>query len=267
MKREKYKLTTEDFIKKSIEKHGDKYDYSNVVYKNKRTPVNIFCKKHEIIFQQLAGNHMRGQGCPLCGKEIAKKRDGDYKNARKTTEQFKKELLDLFGNKYELLSEYINNKTKVQIYCHNVNCNGEEHGVFEAKPNDLIHKHGCPRCVNSLLEKEIAEFLKENNISFVHNKKFPEWLGKQHLDFYIPKYNIAIECQGRQHYTSVDFGGKGKEFAEKEFLKIKKLDEIKANKCKDNNVKLFYYTREQIKNDNTFNNKQEILENILKIKI
>lgn len=59
------KLTTESFIKKSIEVQGDKYDYSKVEYKNTRTPVEIFCKVHGY-FTQIPSNHLQGQGCPKC---------------------------------------------------------------------------------------------------------------------------------------------------------------------------------------------------------
>lgn len=35
----------EVFIKKATDKHGGKYDYSKVVYKNNTTPVDIVCNK------------------------------------------------------------------------------------------------------------------------------------------------------------------------------------------------------------------------------
>jgi hypothetical protein len=40
------KLTTEEFIKRAIAVHGDKYDYSKVDYKNKEEKVCIICPKH-----------------------------------------------------------------------------------------------------------------------------------------------------------------------------------------------------------------------------
>lgn len=61
------KLTTDDFIAKSIEQHGLKYDYSKVNYINMQTPVTIICSKHGE-FQQLPYNHVRGAGCTLCNK-------------------------------------------------------------------------------------------------------------------------------------------------------------------------------------------------------
>ena len=40
------KLTTEEFIKRAKEVHGDKYDYSKVEYINSKTKVCIICPKH-----------------------------------------------------------------------------------------------------------------------------------------------------------------------------------------------------------------------------
>lgn len=60
-----------------------------------------------------------------------------------------------------------------------------------------------------------------------------DWLGQQHVDIYIPKYRIAIERQGIQHYESVDF------FGGEEGLKMtKNRDARKRRLCKENNVVL-----------------------------
>jgi hypothetical protein len=59
------KLDTNEFVKRAILKHGDKYDYSQVNYSNRRTPVKIVCKEHGEFFQ-LPGEHLNGHGCPKC---------------------------------------------------------------------------------------------------------------------------------------------------------------------------------------------------------
>ena len=59
------KLTTEEFIKKAIEIHGDRYDYSLVDYKTSVKKVKIICKKHGV-FRQIPNDHLRGSGCPRC---------------------------------------------------------------------------------------------------------------------------------------------------------------------------------------------------------
>ena len=40
------KLTTEEFIEKARKIHGNKYDYSKVVYVNSQTKVCIICPIH-----------------------------------------------------------------------------------------------------------------------------------------------------------------------------------------------------------------------------
>lgn len=62
---ENQKKNIEDFINDSIKVHGDKYDYSKVVYNGGKSLVEITCKKHGL-FRQTPNNHQRGNGCPSC---------------------------------------------------------------------------------------------------------------------------------------------------------------------------------------------------------
>jgi len=66
---------------------------------------------------------------------------------------------------------------------------------------------------------------------FQHGK--PDFLGRQHFDVWIPKLNIAVEYQGEQHDRPIDYFG-----GEEAFIKNQKRDEIKREKCKENNVVL-----------------------------
>jgi hypothetical protein len=58
-------LTTESFIERSIEIHGQKYLYDLVTYSGLNQKVQIKCARHGI-FDQLACNHLAGSGCPKC---------------------------------------------------------------------------------------------------------------------------------------------------------------------------------------------------------
>jgi len=62
------RLTKEDFIKRAFEKHGNKYDYSLVNYKNIETSIEIICKTHGI-FKQRPDCHMEGFGCAYCNNK------------------------------------------------------------------------------------------------------------------------------------------------------------------------------------------------------
>lgn len=51
----------------------------------------------------------------------------------------------------------------------------------------------------SYLENDVLMMLKCNGIEYQREKMFP-WMGKKRLDFFLPGKNIAIECQGVQHF-------------------------------------------------------------------
>jgi hypothetical protein len=59
------RLTTEEFIKKAILVHGNKYDYSDTVYVTTRIKVSIRCPEHGV-FEQTPNSHLLGSGCPQC---------------------------------------------------------------------------------------------------------------------------------------------------------------------------------------------------------
>lgn len=128
-----------------------------------------------------------------------------------TTEQFIEKARQIHGDKYDYSKvEYVNNKTNVCIIC-------PEHGEFWQTPHNHLKGKGCPICSESKLEKKVRNFLIENKIKFETEKTF-EWLkneGQLRLDFYLPDYNIAIECQCEQHFKPIDFAGKGIEWAKK----------------------------------------------------
>ena len=63
----------------------------------------------------------------------------------------------------------------------------------------------------------------------------PRWLGRQHLDVYLPEYNIGLEYQGVQHYHPVDFFG-----GEEAFKNGQERDARKKMLCEDNDCVLLY---------------------------
>ena len=74
---------------------------------------------------------------------------------------------------------------------------------------------------------------KFNNHRVLQHGK-PVWLGKQHLDIFIPDLNIGIEYQGKQHTSPVDFfGGEGS------FEENKKRDFRKKKLCLENGCVLY----------------------------
>lgn len=59
------RLSQEEFIRRSKEHHGDKFDYSLVRYKNSGTKVTIICPRHGK-FKVVPTSHMRGVECSHC---------------------------------------------------------------------------------------------------------------------------------------------------------------------------------------------------------
>lgn len=224
------KRTLDSFINDAREIHGNKYDYSKFEYTGIHSSSVIICPIHGE-FLQAPNDHLHGQGCPRCkGKKIWDSRGRLTVNDVK--EQFKNVYGDLYD--YSLFVEYVNNRTKIPVIC-------KKHGVFYVSPNNHLRGRGCPHCAQSKLEKDVFDWLTENKIDFIAQHRYDESNGKNTLDFYLTKYSIAIECQGRQHFKPVDFAGRGDKWAEEEFEKGLQRDIYKNQLCKDKGIKLLYY--------------------------
>lgn len=214
------KLTTDEFIEKARKIHGNKYDYSKVEYINNYTKVCIICPEHGE-FWQTPKDHLNGKGCIKCSN-----------NVKYTKENFIKKAKQIYGDKYDYSKvDYINAHTKVCIIC-------PEHGEFWQTP-DNHYRWGCKNCRESSLEKETEKFLNENNIKYTKQQKFKWLVYKQQmsLDFYLPDYNVAIECQGDQHFTPFRYKTEDIKFELRQ-----DRDLVKYTLCNKHGIKIFYYT-------------------------
>lgn len=212
---------TNEFIQKARNIHGDKYDYSKTIYKKSSIPVIIICPIHGE-FLQTPNAHLSGKGCKkCCGKN-------------KTTEEFVNESIKKHGNKYDYSKvEYKDSKTKVIIQCH-------KHGEFLMSPNKHLSGEGCPQCNDSMLESLTKRYLQKRNIKYIQEYS-SDLLGKQRLDFYIPHKQIAIECQGRQHYMIDGYYFNGRIGGNQDsFERIKRFDLKKKKKCIGSNITVYY---------------------------
>lgn len=220
-----------EFVKRASKKHNSKYSYCRETYTSCNEKVKIICPEHGA-FYQLGQMHLLGQGCPFCGKEKAK----TFLRKKSTTDEFIEKAKEIHGDKYDYSKvEYNGYNNDVIIMC-------KKHGEFVQTPHNHLDGRGCPRCKRSLLEEKTAMVLESMLIKYNDhvNKKTFKWLKNQHLDFYLPEYNVAIECQGIQHFEPVDYAGKGKDWAKRKFYTTKNLDKIKLKRCSDNFVNLEY---------------------------
>ena len=249
--------TREKFIEDAKKKHGDRYDYSKVEYVNEHTQVIIICSKHGE-FKLTPNAHLSGRGCQNCAMENMR-----IKNTS-TKEEFVKKATEAHNGKYTY-------DKFVYVNCHAhgiITC--PIHGDFIQTPNSHLLGFGCKKCKNSRAEAEIIKMLDTNKVNYNYQCGYRKlkWMGTQTLDFYIPEINVAIECQGEQHFLPVDFSGHGNgvEMLEKNI----KRDALKRQKCKDNGVELIYYADEKYKEyidekeNKAFFNKEKLLEYIIK---
>lgn len=160
------KLSTKDFIEKSLKIHNNKYNYSLVKFENNDSKINIICKEHGI-FQQRVSSHLSGNGCNKCKND----------NRRTDKDIFIEKSNLKHNNIYDYsLVEYKTTNKKVKIIC-------KEHGVFEKTPKSH-YKQGCPKCSIITTEKFIE--ISKNK----HNNKY---------DYSLVKYehslkNVKIIC-------------------------------------------------------------------------
>ena len=109
-------------------------------------------------------------------------------------------------------------------------------------------------CLKSRGELKVIQVLQKLNIDFITQKEFNDCKNILPLkfDFYLPKYKIALEYQGKQHYESIQYFG-----GEERFQKQIKTDSLKEEWCKNNNIKLIkilYTDYKDINEDYTKNN-------------
>lgn len=176
------RLTTDEFILKAQKVHGDKYDYSNVIYINMRGKIKIICNEHGL-FEQCASSHIaaRKTGCPKCG---FRKRGIKLKI---TNDEFIKRCGDKIYN-FEYLSKYKGADIPLKIKClkHNI--------IYEQIPYVHISGEGCPKCSHELMGRsrmdDTEDFLRK--AEKIHGNLY-EYLSKYE------KSNRKIQIMCKKH--------------------------------------------------------------------
>lgn len=224
----KKRKNLQDLIDRSNEIHNNKYDYHLITeYKNDRMPYPMICPDHGIFMRCFNAHIAAHQGCPECGKEKC------AQTHRLSYEEVIKKANKVHNNKYKYIDrgDYINTSSFLHCVC-------SIHGEFDQLTTNHLFGQGCPICKESKMEKEVAKLLDENNIAYERQKTF-EWLKYKRfmsLDFYLPVYSIAIECQGIQHFEPT------KHFESTDIVIDR--DRAKYFLCKDKKIKLLYLVKD-----------------------
>ena len=103
------KLTPEEFIQKAKAIHGEKYDYSEIIYGGVNGKSIIICPKHGRFHQRLSA-HLLGQGCAKCNFSKLKQKN------TLTLNRFISMANKVHHEKYDYsVSNYITGKHKNKI--------------------------------------------------------------------------------------------------------------------------------------------------------
>lgn len=163
------KLTEEDFYTRAVEKHKDRYDYSNVVWVSANSHVDIICRVHGV-FSQKAQSHLQGQGCRKCAyneRELERASPENwYRQALEFMDKLHKDKPQIH---FDLLS-FRGSKRKIQYHCNIHN----EGGYVNAAA--VLKSLGCPKCSNEKSIHNDEDFCREK-----HAKFFKEFLVKAEL--------------------------------------------------------------------------------------
>ena len=231
--------STEEFIKKAKEIHGDKYNYSKVEYVTTNKNVTIICKEHGE-FQQTPYSHLKSNGCNKCTF-----RDLGV-SQRSNTEDFIQKSKEIHGDKYDYsLVNYTKNDSKVTIIC-------PIHGEFEQTPKLHIQGSICYKCTYnaSKMEIEFGDFIKSFYFGEVITNS-RSIIYPYELDIFLPEFNLGIEINGMYWHS--------------EKFKEKKAHLDKYNLCKEKGIRLIsIWEWEYLKNKDKIEN---FIKNLISEKI
>ena len=222
--------TNDEYVEQAKKVHGEKYDYQCTDYKNGKSKVKINCHKHGI-FEKIAGDHLRGFGCPDCVFDdisISLKND------------FFKKAKDVHGDRYDYSKvKYIAMISKIQLNC-------KEHGNFSIVAKTHLSSEGyCPKCKNRDKVEDFKYKAKSVHGELYDYSKIKKYSKK--VEIVCKKHGSFIQCSSK-HITCQSGcprcnNSKGEKAVGK-FLKRLKLDfkdQVRFEKCRGvNNRKLVF---------------------------
>ena len=222
----KNKKTIEE-IQLELKSLTDDYLLVSKDYKNNHSELIFYHKQCKREFSSTYTRFFKqGSRCKHCVRES--------RIIKKTTDEYKKEVYNIYKNEYTVLGEYTAKTHKILMQ-HNT-CGH----TWEISPYQFIDRRDrCPACYKipkneSKYVLMIKEILNENNISYITEKKLcknPETNRFLLADFFIEDYNLVIEYDGKQHYKPMynDI---------KKLEKQKKRDLIKDKYLIKNNINI-----------------------------
>lgn len=226
----KLKMTfTKEKVVKKIDEISEGYIIKDWLNYQKTSDKVLFKHSCGNEFEMTVNNFISGQRCPVHrydnAKFFEKKDHAHYLDKIEKLDDYKE---------YLFLEKFDGGKKKVKVK--HLKCNTE----YLVSPQKFIDGRRCPYCSSTTNSKpiiKIKEILDNENINYINEKTFsnlvnPETGRRLRFDFYLKDLNLMIEYDGEMHYLVSKFNPKEKlEYRQK-------LDKIKTNYCKENNIKL-----------------------------
>jgi hypothetical protein len=195
------------------------------------------------------------RGCGECNDKGRDQRTGGH-------EHFVMKVSKIHNNKYSYPEQYINNKTKINVFCPIISTiNNNIHGNFKITPSHHKNGRGCKKCANEQLSskgvKYLEDLLHKMHYEYEREEPYPGMIYKKDLRVDIALYltvnarevRIAIEFDGLQHEKPINFWG-GVEGLEK----TQHRDYLKDLYCVENGICMLRFsdaslpTLEELKN-------------------
>ncbi len=237
----------EKILGEPLEKYWD-FEKNTVnpyhIYKNYNGKVWIKCQSEEINkLNGLKKKDYHGSYEISCNKFVSGKRCGYCKPGGKHP---KVHPFDSFGYKHfdKVMSWHpdndispfrvaLNSNDKFKFKCYDCGTFFDTY-VYNINTQDSW----CSECSMSVGEKSIVKWLRYNGIDYEYEKEYCGLIGIRNgnlsYDFYLPKYNLLIEYQGRQHSEYIP----GIHEIYEDFENQKEHDRRKREYAKNNNIRL-----------------------------
>ena len=217
----------EEVLSAARERHADRYDYSQAVYRGAREPMTILCREHGP-FDQVASNHLAGKGCPRC----------QIDNNTLSVREFTARMDGVYDQQYDYsaLPRLVPATARIRVRC-------REHGRFDV--NSRTHLEGrsaCPDCTQygSRFERRIERLLEGARIPYESQWTHPtlRHRGRLRFDFMLPQHQTLIEFDGVFHFKPIRMPGQSWEDAIRAYDETRHRDALKTSWAQDHGYRL-----------------------------
>ena len=175
---------THAFIEKAKQIHGDKYDYSKVVYTKNHHKIILVCSTHGE-FLCSPGDHINKKyGCSKCGGVC-----------KSTTREFIENAKRVHGeDTYDYSKvDYVNNRKKITLVC-------KQHGDFSMKPYKHLQRQGCRKCAYEKLS--LAKTSSTSAFIEKSREKYGDMFDYSKVEYKDSSTKVIIGCRKHGDFLS-----------------------------------------------------------------